>query len=549
MGIYPQLISRCNDSLTYGGVGSAGWQKNYLLSSPADIETDCAPRAFEAIRFSRHEKESQKKNQGIHLANGADLPRVFASAVSASNMFSEINGVSFFTLSVAYAKSHSQIPLVSGLNAQTSAAALSPQEATVASLVYGFPLTQYVQFADFIANKSGGQWTTNTLHHETTLANASYHTIVLPNVDTLYSEGLIDLSGGDVVATMGQAMGAGRFFVWPFYDLYGDNFCNFGTVPNSIAGKSDPGCVSLPPGDSYAGIIYMPTIYGATLLRIEVGNATDIDHVVNSIQPGFTLTGPTSPHHHAPPLTQALLNENLNYTESLPIFIMNLTRASRATTRPSAHTYTQPSGVNLTRAASAALAQTFSVETTHFVFLGNEWSTPWFNITGDFHSAYDMRAFVAFKGYMQLNVTEALYPSYQVNDTHYSNQTYLVEWYRKPQVDGFWSPTIYDASGYLVPNDLDRYVLNNRGNMSYPNGTLLCDNPADSPAPFYMLMQSTDSPASPEWESNWLPTPAKGAAFEFLLRLYGPEPSVYNGTWKYPKITKVKANPPLPRGN
>lgn len=60
---------------------------------------------------------------------------------------------------------------------------------------------------------------TNSLLHETTLANASYHTIVLPNVDTLYSEGLIDLSGGDVIATMHEPMEAGRFFVWPFYDM------------------------------------------------------------------------------------------------------------------------------------------------------------------------------------------------------------------------------------------------------------------------------------------------------------------------------------------
>ncbi|KAJ6449202.1 hypothetical protein C8R45DRAFT_849863, partial [Mycena sanguinolenta] len=82
---------------------------------------------------------------------------------------------------------------------------------------YGTPLTQYVIFGNSIANKSGG-WMTNSLFHETTLANASYHTIVLPNVDTLYSEGLIDLSGNDVVATM-PPLETGRFYVWPFYDV------------------------------------------------------------------------------------------------------------------------------------------------------------------------------------------------------------------------------------------------------------------------------------------------------------------------------------------
>jgi hypothetical protein len=84
---------------------------------------------------------------------------------------------------------------------------------------YAFPLQPYVTFANSVANHSGAQWTTNSLAHETTLANASFRTIILPNVDTLYSEALLDLSGADVVATM-PAMEEGRFFVWPFYDLF-----------------------------------------------------------------------------------------------------------------------------------------------------------------------------------------------------------------------------------------------------------------------------------------------------------------------------------------
>jgi hypothetical protein len=82
---------------------------------------------------------------------------------------------------------------------------------------YGIPLTEYVIFANSIANRTGA-WTTNALHHETTLANASYHAVVLPNVDTLYSEGILDLSGGDLIVTM-LLLEEGCFYVWPFYDL------------------------------------------------------------------------------------------------------------------------------------------------------------------------------------------------------------------------------------------------------------------------------------------------------------------------------------------
>jgi hypothetical protein len=82
----------------------------------------------------------------------------------------------------------------------------------------------------------------------------------------------------------------------------------------------------------------------------------------------------------------------------------------------------------------------------------------------------------------------------------------MVEFFGKPQVKGFRSLTMYGGDGFLVPNSLDRYSLNNRGNMTYPDGTLVygSESPADSTEPFYMLLQSTDIPASAEWESKFV---------------------------------------------
>ncbi|KAJ7774160.1 hypothetical protein DFH07DRAFT_732793, partial [Mycena maculata] len=433
---------------------------------------------------------------------------------------------------------------------------------------YGFPLTQYVIFADSIANKSGER-TTNSILHETTLANATYRTIVRPNVDTLYSESLIDLSANDVVATMPAV--EGRFFVWPFYDVYGNNFCNIGTATSSRAGKylvtyrpSNPGCIASDTGE-YAGTIYMPTPYGAALLRIEVDNTTDADYIVSSIQPGFTLDLHAAGRPQmAPALTRPLLNDGLAVDDiplqsDIPparIALFNLPEvpgdvsfvmAVLPLAGISRGSYSQPSGVDLPSAYSAAQAHIHSVETRgFFTSFGNGWSALRADVSGDFHSHYDVRAFVALEGYMQLNTTEALYPSYEVTQTLYSDQSYTVEFYGKPQVLGFWSLTAYDEHGYLVPNDLDRYLLNNRGGMTYPNCTLISETPANSRARFYMLLQSTDYPASSEWESNWLPTPADGKAFSFLMRFYGPESSLFDGTYKYPKITAVEVNPPIP---
>ncbi|KAJ7109577.1 hypothetical protein C8R43DRAFT_1139679 [Mycena crocata] len=447
------------------------------------------------------------------------------------------------------------------------------QNATAAALVYGLPLIAYAIYANSIINRTGSL-TTNSIFHETTLANSSYHTIVLPNVDTLYSEAVMDLSEGDVVATM-PPMTAGRFYVWPFYDMYGNNFCNIGTATNSTAGKylitfrtSDPGCTS---GDGdYAGLIYMPTVYGIAHLRIEADDADDVNHIVSSIQPCFSLSSLSygSPPR-APVLTPALLNGNLSIGVT-PLYILQLVArfaehnppevaadvASATATLEAAgisiadHTYTTPPGVNLTLAWEVAqdIVRSVASDPSNFPSLGENWTNVAPALCGDFQTHYAMRALISLTGYLQLQATQAIYPRFGLDMVLTANQTYMIEFSGKPQVTGFWSLTMYDAEGFLVPNSLDRYSLNNRGTLTYPDGTLVYGggSPADSVEPFYMLLQSTDAAVSEEWTSNWLPTPAEGAEFQFFLRWYGPTTSLVDGTYTYPKLTAVASNPTLP---
>ncbi|KAF7369601.1 DUF1254-like protein [Mycena venus] len=452
----------------------------------------------------------------------------------------------------------SALLLVSSSSLATSVAnsRISAQNATVEALVYAFPLQPYVTFANSVANQSGGQWTTNALVHETTLANASFRTIILPNVDTLYSAALLDLSAGDVVVSM-PAVEEGRFFVWPFYDLYGNNVCNIGTVTNSTPGKyliqyraSNPGCA--PAQGEYEGIISLPTVYGATLLRIEVSNASDVAHVVSAIQPQFSLAArPPAAVPRAPRLTAALLNGNFS-TADPPRYLMELLARVAAYNPPedasdvprisavfaaagislAKHTYTPPAGVDLMSAYTAATRAVAAVSSTpaDFVALGGGWETtpplPLGRLPHALRRARQHRAECSF----------------------FANETYVVEFFGKPPVGGFWSLTMYGGDGFLVPNAIDRYSVNDRGNMTYPDGTLVYGggSPSDSDEPFYVLLQSTDHAVSAEWESNWLPTPANSGEFHFVLRWYGPTESLTNGTYKYPNITAVAVNPPLP---
>ncbi|KAJ7270327.1 hypothetical protein C8J57DRAFT_1605284 [Mycena rebaudengoi] len=381
------------------------------------------------------------------------------------------------------------------------------QNATAFALVYGFSLTQYVIFANSIANKSNGVWTTNSILHEKTLANASYHTIVLPNVDTL------------------QMYQLWQQFLQP-WDSYKHT--------NSSAGgylitprPARPGCDMTPSG-KYAGTIYMPTVYGAALLRIQVNSPADTTHVVNCIQPNFTVVGVRRRFDPiGPRLSRDLLNSGFGDGAGLPLHTLELTARIAPFNPPEVErdvskvtailktaglewgSYSQPPGVDLAVAFSLAKDEVQKVQTRDFENFGNGWTILSAKFSGDFLYRYAARAFVAAKGYMQLRPTQALYPVYNITETLLSSQTYRVQFFGKPAVDGFWSLTMYDQHGYLVPNELNRFSLNNRDNMTstYPNGGLVRDTALDSKAQFYMLLQSTLYSIAPEWESNWLPSP------------------------------------------
>ncbi|KAK6995723.1 DUF1254-like protein [Favolaschia claudopus] len=478
---------------------------------------------------------------------------------------------------------HLLAALVLGFSVSLAAPSISAQNATVDALVYAFPLGPYVNFANtgFVVDASN-DFATNTFAHVTTLANASFRTIILPNTDTLYSAALVDLSAGDVVVTMPERE-AGRFYVLPIYDLFGNNVCSIGTAMDSTAGQyliqyrpSNAGC-DLTPVDAkgYAGTVSLPTVYGAILLRIEVYNSSDVEHIVSSIQPQFTLTPLNSPSSGASPLTSALLNDNLAVNNPPLSLLQLLSRVAlfnpaeeasdagrvaatleAAGISPDSQSYTQPAGVDLASAYSTALNLVEQVPSNPANLLPldssspSNWSTTLPSLSGDFHSRYDVRAFIGLAAYLQLNSTQAIYPAYTVTQEFFANQTYMVEFFGKPDVVGFWSLTIYDGDGFLVPNALNRYSLGDRANLTYPDGTSVYGNgvsgeDADSRS-FYMLLQSTDVEVASEWKSNWLPTPTDGAQFLFILRFYGPTLSLTDGTYKYPQISPVDANPPLP---
>jgi hypothetical protein len=95
-----------------------------------------------------------------------------------------------------------------------------------------------------------------------------------------------------------------------------------------------------------------------------------------------------------------------------------------------------------------------------------------------------------------------------------------------PPAKNFWSLTMYDKDGYLVPNSINRPSVNDRMKTA---------RAADGSLTIYI---QADPPGEGR-NANWLPAP-KAGPFRLYLRLYTPEQKVLDSTWAPPAVQRVK---------
>src|ERR1700761_476864 len=99
--------------------------------------------------------------------------------------------------------------------AAPAAAHPSPQQATTFSLIYGYPLLAWQKFFVEIVQDIGA----NAWYHSRQLSTADDTEVVKPNVDTLYSEFIFDLSKSNAEITIPDVP-AGSFKLFSFYDPF-----------------------------------------------------------------------------------------------------------------------------------------------------------------------------------------------------------------------------------------------------------------------------------------------------------------------------------------
>jgi len=129
---------------------------------------------------------------------------------------------------------------------------------------------------------------------------------------------------------------------------------------------------------------------------------------------------------------------------------------------------------------------------------------------------------------------DALYLAYFVDANHQpldaSKSSYELHFAKGdlPPTKAFWSLTMYDGNTQLlVANPLKRYLLNSTTLKSYKYGT-------DGSLTMYV----SHSDPGPAKVANWLPAPE--GPFYVIFRVYLPDETVLDGSWKKPQMQPVE---------
>lgn len=350
---------------------------------------------------------------------------------------------------------------------------------------------------------------------------------------------------------------------------------NIGVLQNYSAGlylvqndvNNTPGVHKTNDSSRYQAVVNLPTPYALSLIRIAVksqNNDTDLK-IINSAQDQFSITALPSrsgSNPVAPALNLSMFSDPAvapNAFECLEEGILRL-GAKLAQYNPAEEpadrswveetlmaagfindSFVQLTGTNLTAAVQAA-NQSVTAEQAVPGFnikLGDQWTVKNASYQADFHSAYFARYSVAAGGYLALTGDQVLYPVFAGSTTlNSSDEALLVTFPSKPPLAdlGFWSLTVYDAKGYLIPSDIDVYALGDRSNLTMADGSKYSDG---GDGPFQVLIQPSDVVPPDNWTTNWIPSPAGGGAFLMNLRFYGPESELTDGTWSYLSAEKT----------
>lgn len=424
---------------------------------------------------------------------------------------------------------------------------------------YGFPLMDLLRIRreETSVRYSNGRGASpvNVFSNAMAFATAKDRTVVLPNVDTLYSLSHLDLGREPIV--LGHPDMGRRFYDFEFVDPWTNVV---GYLGSRTTGQRAERLAlvwtgarlrqRIPRGIRVLRVRYRRIwVIGRTLSD---GSRADV-RKANALQRRYTLTPLSRLGRPGRPLpvrpgreTKHPLPKGLAFLDALGVAM----RENPPPARDSAILAKlravgigpglSPSRAGLSPEALAGLVEgvndesatrqtTMRLRVLREALSRHGWYVAPSNI-GRYGTDYSFRADVAVAGIGANTEEEAMYPVAIADSTgklFNSANRYRMVFKRGqlPPVRSFWSLTMYDISGYLVANPTNRYAVGS----SHPplvrraDGSVVIDIQRTRPT---------------ERGVNWLPSPPSGG-FRLNLRLYWPTARALSRAWLPPGVERV----------
>ena len=409
--------------------------------------------------------------------------------------------------------------------------------------VWGLPLVITMRTMQTLGPVIG----VNYLYAQQQLSDASSRTVVAPNVDTLYDVTVLDLRNGPVVLTVPEIRD--RYYTFQFVAMNTEAFAYVGT--RATGGKAGSWVIAPPgwDGDLPAGaeLISSPTLLVFLLGRLLVLSADDLP-TAQAVMAQVNLE-PLTPQAGEAPSAASLLGTAPGTPQSAadagaaffdelgdvlaispPTSDVDRAAMARFATigigpgRHPAADGTADERAALARGVTEGAARVKD-ELTASTDTVNGWRSH--SHLGQYGDNFLLRAAIAQAGWGANVGEESVY----ITSTQDGNgddltgaRNYVIHFPagQLPPAKAFWSLTLYAPDMFLFDNPARRYAIGDRtpGLQTNPDGSL-----------DIYLQQSAPS----GHEANWLPTPE--AAFVLEMRIYLPEATVLDGTYRLPAVT------------
>ena len=426
--------------------------------------------------------------------------------------------------------------------------------------VYGFPLViMDVTKGVTTATPVSGQYSApvNQFARIRTLVNPDYKNVVRISQNSLWSFGFVDLEKEPIVYS--QPDTKGRYIVMQGTNMWTDDFASIGSRTSGtgagnflIAGPKWNGTA---PAD-IKQTFRCSTRFAWILVQIAAAGPQDFPEI-NALQDGLKLTplgawGKTyAPPDYvsvdpkvdatATPFDQLRLMEGVTFFKHLasamkdnppyPQDASMLEKLKKLGVEPGKDFDASKLDPAVVKGINRAPATVWTkLQAGPYDMKGpNNWLLM-LNL-GAYDNDYSTRAFIAYVGLGALTKEDAVYPSAFVDAEGSAldgSSKYVMHFEKDglpPSDSGVWSISQYRENFY-VHNPIERYAITGQMPLKYNS---------DGSLDVYIQGRTP----GPDKEANWLPSPPS-LPFNLTIRVYQPKQEIFDGTYKFPPVTKVR---------